>query len=148
MLFRSDEYLLVHRSLANGDTLHAIRKPYTRVPVSRAQREKAITDARTSLARWKNIDADYSLIPSAHPVFQRLDVDDRGQLWARRVTAGIAPAIDVYDASGKQVATVTTTVPFQAFLPIHIQGDFVYGVIRDEDEVPYVVRARIVRGGR
>ena len=144
----NDEYLLAHRSLANGDTLHAVRKPYTRVPVTRAQREKAITDARTWLARLENIDADYSLIPAAHPVFQRLDVDDKGQLWARRVTAGNVPDIDVYDASGRQIATVTTTVPFQAFLPIHIRGDFVYGVIRDEDDVPYVVRARIVRGER
>ena len=144
----NDEYLLVHRSLGKGDTLHAVRKPYSRVPVSREQREKAITDARTALGRYKDIDADYSLIPSAHPVFQRLDLDDKGQLWARRVTAGSAPTIDVYDASGKEIATVTTIVPFQAFLPIHIRGDFVYGVIRDEDDVPYVVRARIVRGGR
>ena len=144
----SDEYLLAHRSLANGDTLHAVRKPYTRVPVTREQREKAIKDARTSLARYKDIDADYSRIPSAHPVFQRLDLDDKGQLWARRVTADSSRAIDVYDAAAKQIATVTTTIPFQAHLPMHIRGDFVYGVIRDEDDVPYVVRARIVRGGR
>lgn len=143
----NDEYLLVHRSLANGDTLHAVRKPYTRVPVSREERERAVTDARTSLARYKDIDADYSLIPSAHPVFQRLDLDDKGQLWARRVTADSSRAIDVYDGAGKQIATVTTTIPFQAWLPIHIRGDFVYGVIRDEDDVPYVVRARILRGG-
>ncbi len=145
----SDEYVLVHRSLATGDTLHTVRKPYTRVPVTKEQRDEAIADARRTLARHKDIDADYSLIPTVQPVFQRLDVDDKRQLWARRTTAPGSPAaIDVYDITGKHIAVVTTTIPLRTYVPVHIQGDFVYGSALDEDDVQYVVRARIVRGGR
>ncbi len=83
------------------------------------------------------------------PVFQRLDVDDKRQLWARRTTAPGSPvAIDVYDITGKHIAVVTTTIPLRTYVPVHIQGDFVYGSALDEDDVQYVVRARIVRGGR
>ena len=144
----NDEYLLAHRSVPSGDTLHVVRQRYARIPVSREQRDSAVASARKALAEYRNVDADYSLIPSVQPVFQRLDVDDQGRLWARRVTADRVPVTDVYDGTGRQVATVTTTLGFSSYVPLRIQGDFVYGVVRDQDDVPYVVRARIIRGAR
>jgi hypothetical protein len=144
----NEDYLLVHRPLVGSDTLHVARKPYTRVPLPKDVRDKLIGDARTFLSRFPVVDADYSLIPTVYPVFQYLDVDDKGQLWARRKTSGAASAVDIYDATGKQIAAATLTVPFETYLPLHTRGDFVYGVVRDEDEIPHIVRARIVRGGR
>ena len=142
----NDEYVLVHLALGKADTLHTIRMPYTRLPVPRAARDSAIDQAKKSLARFKVVDADYSLVPASHPVFSRLDVDDRGQLWARRTTpAGSPSSFDVYDASGGRVATVSSTVRFAPHLPVHVRGEHVYGVVLDEDDVPNVVRARIVR---
>ena len=143
----NDEYLLVHGSLAKGDTLQAVRQPYTRLAVPRAARDSQIQRIRTSLSRYQVVDADYSLIPDVQPVFVRLDADDKGQLWALRTTPAGAPlSFDVYDPAGRKTATVTTSLRFAPYRPLHFRGDYVYGVITDDDEVPHVVRARIVRG--
>lgn len=140
----NDEYVIVHRSLAKNDTLHTVRLAYTRLRVTDEERTRAIEDVKTSLARYPVVDADYSLVPTVHPVFVRLDVDDGGRVWARRVVAKDSPlTFDVYDQNGRAVATVRTTIPFAR--GIHVKGDNVYGVVRDADDVQYVVRARIVR---
>jgi hypothetical protein len=145
----NDEYLLLHRSLTKADTLHTVRIRYTRIPVTPQERDSAIERAKTSLGRYQQVDADYSLIPSTQPVFQRLDVDDRAQLWARKTTpSGTPPTFDVYDANGRLVATVTTTLRLNSYLPIYFRAEYAYGVVQDADDVPYVVRARIVRSTR
>ena len=142
----NDEYTLIHIGLERGDTLHAVRRPYARLPLARAARDSAIDEARKSLARFEVVDADYSLVPSAHPVFDRLAADDKGQLWARRVVKPGAPLqFDVFDGRGRQVAVATTVIPFVPLHPVHVRGDHVYGMIVDEEDVPHVVRARIVR---
>ena len=142
----NDDYVLVHRALGSSDTLHAIRIAYSRLPVPRAEREEAIERIRTALSRYTVNDADYSLVPDTRPVFERLDVDDRGLLWARRTVATGSPIrFDIYDANGRAVATLTTTIPFARYVPLHFRGDHVYGVFNDADDVPHVVRARIVR---
>ena len=143
----NDEYVLMRLALGKSDTLQMIRVPYRRLPVAPAERDSAIAFTKTTLARFKVVDADYSLVSTSHPVFTRLDVDDKGQLWARRTTpTGSPSAFDVYDASGKPIAAVAATVRFVAHLPVHVRGDHVYGVVVNEDDVPQVVRARIVRG--
>jgi hypothetical protein len=145
----NDEYVLVHRRLGSADTLNAVRRPYTRLPVSSAERDSAEARARKTLAKYRVVDADYSLIPKVHPIFSRLNHDDKGNVWARLVTpTGSESRFDVYDSNGRQVATVTTRVPFRPAFPIHVRGDHVYGVALDEDDVQHVVRARIVRGPR
>ena len=142
----NDEYLLVHRALGSSDILHAIRIPYSRLPVPRAERQEAIEKMRTTLSRYTVNDADYSLVPDTRPVFERLDVDDQGLLWARRtVPTGSPIRFDIYDATGRAVATLTTTIPFARYVPLRFRGDHVYGVFNDGDDVPHVVRARIVR---
>jgi hypothetical protein len=142
----NDTYLIAHRSLAKGDTLHTIRKPYTRVPIPASRRDSAIANVKARLARYPVVNADYSLVPTAHPVFQSLDVDDAGRVWARRFTLPGTPAeYDVYDTAGRAVATVTTTLNLGAIQGLHIRGDNVYGVVWDENDVQYVVRARVVK---
>jgi hypothetical protein len=144
----NDAYLITHRSLATGDTLHTVRKPYTRLPVPSAQRDSSIESVKKSLARYPVLKADFSLVPNTYPVFQRLDVDDMGRVWARRFTQQGSPSeYDLFDLTGRAVATVTTTLNFSAFLGLHIRGDNVYGVVHDADNVQHLVRARIVKGG-
>ena len=144
----NDEYVLMRLAIGKTDTLQTIRMPYTRLPVRQAERDSAIAFAKTTLGRFKVVDADYSLVSTSHPVFTRLDVDNKGQLWARRTTpTGSPSAFDVYDANGRPVATATATVRFVAHLPVHVRDDHLYGVVLDEDDVPHVVRTRIVRDG-
>ena len=142
----NDEYVLVRHALGKADTLHAVRMPYSRLPVPRAERDAEIERIRAALARYTVNDADYSLVPNTRPVFERLDVDDKGQLWARRTAPAGAPMrFDVYDPNGRAVATVSTTMRFARYVPMHFRGDYLYGVTVDEDDVQSVVRARIVR---
>ena len=142
----NDDYVIVHRSIATGDTLHTIRMPFTRLPVGAEERNEAIEVARKSLSRYQTVDADYSLIPASHPVFARFDADDQGRLWARRTTAKGAPLhFDVYERDGKRIAEVTSSVPFNRYPGLRVLGDRVYGVVNDADDIPSVVRARIVR---
>ena len=144
----NDEYLLVYRTVGMPDTVSSVRLPYARLAVSDAEREAEVREVKAFLARYDKVEADYSLIPSVHPVFDRLQSDDAGRLWARRaVAADSAPIFDVYDASGTAVATVTTDIRFVPGFPVTVQGDRVYGIVEDADEVQHVVRARIVRGG-
>jgi hypothetical protein len=142
----NDEYLLVYRTVGTSDTVKTVRRPYSLTPVSAPDREAEVAKAKAFLARYEKVEADYSLIPAVHPVFDRLQSDDAGRLWARRsVSADSSPIFDVYDATGAPVASVTTAIRFVPGFPVTVQGDRVYGVVHDADEVQQVVRARIVR---
>jgi hypothetical protein len=80
------------------------------------------------------------------PVFQRLEMDARDRVWAPHARAsGAASTFDVFDAGGTRVAAVTSVLSFYASAPMFITADHLYGIVRDSDDVPYIVRARIVR---
>jgi hypothetical protein len=142
----NDGYVIVRRLVGGRDTATVIRQSLPRVPVSAAERAAALERVRIGLAPYQKKEADLRLVPSVYPVFERLIVDDQERLWAQRVVPKGAPsAFDLYDVSGRRVATVTTPVRFAAYRPVVIVGDAVYGVALDSDDVQYVVRARIVR---
>jgi len=87
---------------------------------------------------------DPSAIPRTKPAIARIFADDQGQVWVRRNGVPAAkPVFEVYDASGRQVATVTSSGPVgdQTF----IAHDALLTVVNDADDVPFVVRYRIVR---
>jgi hypothetical protein len=114
--------------------------------VTSSERDSVIASAKTALARYAVVDADYSLIPKTRPVFVRLDRDDHGNVWARRTTRpGSGSQFDVVDPTGRLVATASAPMVFREYIPLYIRGDHAYGFVTDEDDVPYVVRMRIVR---
>ena len=75
-----------------------------------------------------------------------LDLDDRGDLWVRRTVADtLKAAFDVIDRSGKHIAVAEAPWRLAPFYHLVFRGDNVYGITRDDDGVPYVVRAKIGR---
>jgi hypothetical protein len=142
----NDEYVLIHRSLGTNATRETVRMPYARLPIAPEERARRIESRKQSNLDHGISGIDYSLTPREYPMFERLDVDDTGRLWAMRATrAGTAETFDLYDATGRPLATIRTTLPFDPIRPLHIKGDYVFGVVRDADDVSHVVRARIVR---
>lgn len=94
------------------------------------------------------------------PAFYRFEPGPEGSLWVQPVQppgelsdADIerydfiedfgAPAWDVFDRDGRYLGVVQMPHRFQ---PRIFTGDAIYGVIRDDIDVPYVVRLRIVAG--
>jgi hypothetical protein len=73
--------------------------------------------------------------------------DDAGNLWVlRSESPANRPTFDIWDATGAQigVARLPFGVNMMLFQP-RVLGNAFYAVIDDDDDVPSVVRARIVR---
>ena len=88
---------------------------------------------------------DVAVSPSAkYTILKRAGLLERLQPVQPAHRAGTLATFDVYDARGRQVATASTAIAFLRSIPLYIRGDNVYGVVLDSDDVPYVVRARIV----
>jgi len=146
----SDEYVIVHRTIGSGDTLHVIRGTYAAVPVTQRERDDAIASANTFLSRYARRDLDASVIPATKPIIERIDVDRAGNVWVRR-TAATTNGLntwEVYDARGRRVATATAAFSPRTGVPLFITEREMYVVVTDGDGVPSVVRAKITHDSR
>jgi hypothetical protein len=96
------------------------------------------------------------------PVFAAIEVGPEGSLWVQRarrpsdLVASIEPNLrsvellqrmggsrwDVFDPEGRFLGPVEMP---DRFIPRYFSGDYIYGVSRDEYDVEYVVRLRVVR---
>ena len=119
------------------------------VPVTKAERDSIIAtfDAKGPSG------LDFDRIPKTKPALDRITIDDQGRPWIRRTNAQGVVAFDVYDRSGKPVATVDLSAAITemgeirspAFLPFVVRNDHVYMVVLDDDDVQHVVRYQIER---
>jgi hypothetical protein len=135
--------------LFTGPVGGTLREVVTRtlppIPVTAAERKENV-DRIDSLARnyGRLVEGSASDIPQTKPQIERIFADNIGRVWTRRTgTPQATPSFDVFDASGRHVATVASTGPigYQTF----ITNDAVLTVLTDEDGVPYIVRYRIRR---
>jgi hypothetical protein len=132
----TDVYSVFHFRVGAPDTLHAIRLnvPAPAIPDSGQQRLRAL------LSRATNI-ADIT-VPTKQPVIADIRVDAANRLWVRRTDTPIdAPSFDLYDPQGKSLGIVTTTLRWHR-IPLGV-GEHAYGVVTGDDDVQYVVRARL-----
>lgn len=73
---------------------------------------------------------------------------DDGHRWVQRITwdrAGLGRVFDVFDPEGRYLGAVRLPFAVQGWTPIVIRSDRLVAVTEGEREVPFVVRARIVR---
>lgn len=138
-----DRYRVVQHTLA-GDTLRIIDRSYRPVPVTAAERAERIEGLKWFTDQGGRIDA--SRIPSTKPAYQTFFVDPDGYLWVRPQTAEgeESRSHDVFDPEGRYLGVVESDFVIASFRPLVI-GDRLYAITRDEFDIPYVVRARIVR---
>ena len=141
----SGEYKLFQLNPA-GDTLRTITREFEPYPVTDEEVDAALEELDWFTRQGGKVVR--SKIPSKKPPTESFFFDDGGNLWVVRVTTaeGEWKVMDVFDPVGRYLGEVR--LPFRLALetPI-VRGSTMWAVTTDELDVPYVVRARIVKTG-
>lgn len=135
-----DGYRLVAVGL-EGDTLRVVERAYEPVPVTAAELDRAMEPYETG--ELASADLDRSRVPDHHPAIDRYWTDPAGNLWVRRVVGEDRKALDVFDPEGIYLGEVRTDIDLDRFTLEQITDDAVYGVLRDELDVQYILRLAI-----
>jgi sugar lactone lactonase YvrE len=140
----TDDYRLFELS-PEGDTLRTITRAFTPLPVTPEDREQASENLKWFTDQGGRIDV--SKLPATKPAATSFFFDDEGNLWVERVTANDVEnaSYDVFDSIGRFLGTVDLPMPLLSNPQPIVRDGLLYGVTRDELDVPYVVRARIVK---
>lgn len=132
----TDAYEIVLRR-ADGTPERIVRRAMEPVPVRGAYLDslRRVQVAEHGPEAGKSL--DLVQVPEHLPAFERLLVDDDGNLWVQRMPwpGAVPPAWDVFSAQGQMLGTVTMPAGFRA---TQIGADFVLGVWTDDDGVEYV----------
>lgn len=136
----TDQYRLITFDL-DGDTLRTVTKETRPVPVSAEERTEATENLSWFTDQGGRIDP--SEIPSHKPSVDWFFLDELDHIWVARTDE---PGLfDVFDPDGRFLGGVTLPFVLQEVPAPIVRDGFLYGVIEDEYDVPYVVRARIER---
>ena len=129
----------------DGDTVRTITRDFTALPVTEADMERAREQLESFIRNGGKV--DWSKIPSAKPATEEMYVDDEGYIWVRLVTAyeERGRAFDIFDPEGRFLCTVRPAFSIARYPPPIFRDGVMYAVSGNELEVPYVVRARIVK---
>lgn len=142
----------VHQVDFRGDTLLTLERSYEPVPVSSAEVDSAVASMTWFTEQGGRIDR--SKFPAVKPALSRLFVLGEEYVAVRPVTGEFGSgweasgsALDLFDRSGRFLGRITLPDGLQVANPEPIlRGDALYAVLRDELDVPYVVRYRIGTG--
>lgn len=138
-------YAIRRLDLEAGDTLRIIEFAAPPVPVTDDERSAEIARIDSFISRY-GATWDHALVPQQKPPIEHFDFDASGRLWVRIASQDSLVRFDVFEPEGKLVATVTSSHAWSTYeTQLVLRDDAVYGIVRDELDVPYVVRARIER---
>ena len=144
--FGANDQYRIHVRAPGGDTLRIIERAATAPPVTDADRAGVEKDYAWFTKQGGRVDP--SAIPSSKPHFAGLLVTPSGELWVRPTRERDAPGsrFDVFDADGRYLGALETPLRVATGAAPVFVGDRVYAVVRDELDVAYLVRFRVVRG--
>jgi hypothetical protein len=132
----NDAYEIVLRR-ADGTPQRVVRRTVEAVPVRGAYLDslRRVQVAEHGPEAGKSL--DQVQLPDQLPAFERLLVDDAGNLWVQHTAwpGTVPPEWDVFDGEGTMLGTVRMPAGLRA---THVGADFVLGVWTDEDGVEYV----------
>jgi len=155
--------------IPQGDGVLRIQRAYEPVPVLPDEqanwRERTTHNMRRTQPGW---DWDGPPIPDKKPAFRDLRFDSDGRLWVQLYSEAepipqdeIEPAepgsneapprrwrepvrFDVFDVDGTYLGVLDTPRGFRASPQPAVRGNVMWAVVRDQLDVPYLVRFRIV----
>ncbi len=135
----------VYKRQVDGDTALIVSRDFEPLRVSSEEVDSAIAGLDWFTRQGGRIDR--SRFPGLKPALNTLYVDDEDNLWVVPVTSLDESwrLLDVFESSGRYLGRVR--LPFRLSagpIPI-IRGGFLFCVTADEFNVPYVIRARIVK---
>jgi hypothetical protein len=128
----------------DGDTLRTITREFQPYPVTDAELDSAIADLDWFVQEGGKIVR--GKIPSSKPAAEDFFFDDRGYVYVVRVTTmdDAWKVLDVFDPDGRYLGEVR--LPFRIARPYPVIRDStMWAVTTDALEVPFVVRARIIK---
>jgi hypothetical protein len=158
----NDEYRIGVYS--DGQLNRIIAKPFELRPIGDQDKEEFVSFL---VRRWANLGVPASSVAEMrneirfadfYPAFSSVVAGPMGTIWVQHVRSAselgegilrwvVVPEYDgvsdwdVFDSEGRLLGVITMP---QLFTPILFRGDKIYGVWRDELDVQYVVRLRIV----
>jgi sugar lactone lactonase YvrE len=134
----------LYRVNGKGDTTRKVTKPFEQVAVTGEDRDSALAGLEWFTKQGGKVDG--SRIPGVKPAVRSLLVADDGYLWVEPMTADRTDRgrlFEIFDPEGRYLGRLR--LPFRiAGAPV-IRGNQLLAVTRDELEVPFVVRAKIVK---
>lgn len=143
------EYRIFRRSL-EGDTTLVFTLPAEAAPVGDTDRDNL---RRVGFRMPPQLLTEYlDALPETRPIVHRILPDGAGHIFVIADVAGVPAGsiVDVFGKSGEYLGRMTLPTPVSLFPPplvAHATPEHLYLVVRDELDVPYVSRLRIVRGG-
>lgn len=140
----SDQYRLFELT-SEGDTLRTITREFEPLAVTTEDLDRVAEDMAWFTDQGGRIDR--SKIPDTKPPVGGFFQDDERNVWVARTTttADAGRLFDVFDAEGRYLGEVW--LPFALSLtprPI-VRDGVLHGMTRDELEVPYILRATIIK---
>lgn len=146
----SQEYRVFRRGL-EGDTTLAFRLPTEAAPLGEPEREYV-------RRRWSHrpdlLAEQLEALPETKPIIYGIVPDNDGHVLVFVDVAGeeAGTVLDVFSESGEYLGRVKlpVPVPLRPGGPpvVHATRDYLYAVVEDEMEVPYVLRLRKIEGGQ
>jgi hypothetical protein len=139
----TDQYRL-HRQNFAGDTVLIVGRVFTPISVTEEEKDEAVNGYEWFTKRGGKIDR--GRIPPVKPAFVGFFIDDQDHLWVQPSRArDEADSYDIFDPNGVYLGNVIPGTQLSLFPTPVVRGDYIYAVTRDELDVPYVVRAQIVK---
>jgi len=123
-----------------------ITRAFDPVPVTGEDVDSALADLEWFVRQGGKVDR--SRIPGVKPAVRGMFVADDGHLWVApntRSPTDDGHVFDIFDPEGRYLGPVRLPFPLSSYPPPVIRDGVVIGVTRDELEVPYVIRARILK---
>jgi len=135
------------RVSGRGDTLRRVTRAFEPVPVTGEDVDSAIANLEWFTSQGGKVDR--SRIPGVKPAVRGMLVADDGHLWIDVTTRDRADqgyVFDIFDSEGRYLGPLRLPFQLSSYPPPVIRDGMVIGVTQDELEVPFVVRARILKG--
>lgn len=129
-----------------GDTIFSLTYRFEPRPVTPALRDSLLDHFATTMfegagARARATAEKHILIPEVQRPVTRVLVAADGRTWLRREELRPRPRWLILNAAGELDGLLETPPGLELR---HVAGDTVWGVVRDELDIPYVVRYRLV----
>jgi hypothetical protein len=137
-------YRIIRMTL-DGDTTLVLETRRSPLPVTESERDSAMDGIYESVAQYGVTRLDASKIPNLKPTVLGLFTDDAGELWVHTSSPDSLRRYDVYGLGGEYRGSVVSGLNVVSYIQPLVRGDEFYAVVRDELDIPYVVRARIRR---
>ncbi|MDE2870717.1 MAG: hypothetical protein OXQ94_03360 [Gemmatimonadota bacterium] len=134
-----------------GETTFVVETRRPAVPVPEVERDSVIDELRQILSdAGASGEWDLTRVPTVKPAVEAIFESVERNLWVRTPSADGGVLFDVYARDGNYLGTATSGLGlnFSDQVDPVVRGDFVWLVVTDEFDVPYVVRARIATAER